>query len=369
MDAIKRYRVVIGALVLLSMLGLAIVAIRTETGDTEVAEEDTPALPDIERESITEIEIRRPDDDGPIRLVRSEGTWRLAAPIEAPAAQTSVDTMLDKLADLEVRGIASRNPQFHERLEVDEQHGVHVIARAGSNEVINFWIGAFRSGSTMVRLDGQEPVLMVRGSIKFAFNKPARDFRDRAIFDLEANDVREATFTNANGTFRFRKNGENWEQVLEAPPGAAAPVRIERFAPAKVGTIISSLARLRASDFAADDVTVESAGLGESAPRVVLVSGEGESAQTFTLRVGNEVQEGSRYVQREGNDTIFVVSRFMAERLTPNAEAFQESEAATGGGAGNDAPEPAGGGGQIPPEVMQQIQQQLQQQGIQAGGN
>jgi hypothetical protein len=381
MEAIKRYRLVIGAIALLAMVGLAIWAIRQESGDTQVVEEETPALPEIERDAITEVEIRLPGEEA-IRLVKSGETWRLAAPIEAPAAQTTVDTVLDKLADLEVNGIASAHARFHERFEVDEEHGVHVIARAGSDDIIDFWIGGARGGNTMLRLDGEEQTLLVEGSIKFAFNKPAQDFRDRAIVELEADDVREATFTNTNGTFHFRKSGEAWEHVLEpaaegAVPaaGAVPPVAIERFAPTKVGTAVSGLARLRASSFAAPDVTVETAGLGESAPRVVLVSGEGESAQTVTLRVGNEVEGGSRYVMREGNDTLFVVSSFMATRLLPNTDAFQEAE------PGTEPAEPAepppgmgmpgmpgmpGGGGQIPPELMQQIQRQLQQQ--QAGG-
>lgn len=367
MEAIKRYRLAIAAITLLAMVGLAIWAIREESGDTAVAEEDTPTLPEIERDAITEIEIQRPEEEA-VRLVKDGETWRLAAPVEAAAAQTTVDTVLDKLADLEVRGVASSQARFHERFEVDAAHGVHVIARAGDEEVIDFWIGGFRSGATLIRLDGQDPTLMVAGSIKFAFNKAPRDFRDRAIVELEPDDVREATFTNANGTFRFRKSGDAWEQVLEpAAEGGEAPAPIERFSATKVGTAVSGLARLRASDFAAPDVTPESAGFGESAPRIVLVSGEGESAETLTLHVGNEVEEGTRYVMREGDDTIYTVSRFMAERLVPNAEAFQEPEP----GAEPEAAEPAappagmpgGGGGQLPPELMQQIQRQLQQQG------
>jgi hypothetical protein len=142
---------------------------------------------------------------------------------------------------------------------------------------------------------------------------------------------------------------------------------------------VSSLARLRASDFAADDVTAESAGIGESAARVTFVSGEGDSAETTTLLVGNEVQDGNRYVQRQGNDTIFVVSRFMADRLVPNAATFQQSAEPEAGAAppggmpggmppGMGGPGGGPGGGQIPPELMRQIQQQLQQQGA-AGGH
>jgi hypothetical protein len=369
MDEIKRYRLLIAGVVLLAMAAATYFAVTTRTGETPVAENEVPTLPEIDRDAITQIEIRRPEDDAPIRLVRDGSNWRLAAPIEAAAARTAIDTALDKLADLEVIRVAARQASNHERLEVDAEHGVRVTARAGEQTVIDFWIGAFRGGNTLIRLEGQNDVLAVRGSIKFAFNKAVRDWRDRAILDIEANDVREATFTSTNGTFRFRKNGESWEQVLDAPAeGQPAPAGIERFSGSRVGTSIGGLARLRASDFAAPDVTRESAGLGEGAGRVVFVSGEGESAQTVTLLVGNEVQDGNRYVMREGDATIYVVSRFMAERMMPNTAAFQEPEPGAEGAApaepAGEMPGMPGGGGQIPPELMRQIQQQLQQQGL-----
>lgn len=372
MDEIKRYRLLIGGVVLLAMVGLTVWGVQTRTGETPTTDDARPTLPTIDRATITQLEVRRPEDEAPIRLVREGETWRLAAPLEAPAARTAIDTALDKLADLEVTRVAATQAANHARLEVDAEHAVRVTARAGDQTVIDFWVGAFRSGTTMVRLEGQDQVLAVRGSIKFAFNKDVRDWRDRAIVELEPDELREATFTQASGAFRFRRAEDAWEQVLEGEP---APAAIERFSASRVGTNVSSLARLRASDFAADDVTVESAGLGDDAARVTLVSGEGESASTVLLRVGNEASEGNRYVMREGDSTIYVVSRFMAERLVPDVAAFQEPEPGEGGDEPGEPPAgmpgmgmPGMGGGQIPPELMQQIQRQLQEQGLGGGG-
>lgn len=122
-------------------------------------------------------------------------------------------------------------------------------------------------------------------------------------------------------------------------------------------------------------MSAEEAGLGEGAATVRMVSGEGDDAVTVNLRVGNEGEDGQRYVQRQGDDTIYVVSRFMADRLIPSVEAFQPGEEPEG----EEPPTPHGmpgggppgmpGGGQIPPEIMQQIQQQLQAQGAGGGGH
>ncbi len=380
MDEIKRYRLLIGGVVLLAMVGVTWWAINTQTGETPAAASELPSLPEIDREALTQIEIRRPGEEDSIRLVREGSTWRLAAPLEDAAARTTVDTALDKLADLEVTRVAAAKAATHARLQVDSENGVRVTARAGEQTVIDFWIGAASSGATYVRLEGQDQVLEVRGLIKFAFNKAPHEWRDRAIVDLEIADLREATFTNTNGAFQFRRSGENWEPVLPAPAeGEEPPAGIERFSASRTRTAITGLARLRASEFAAPDTTVESAGLGEGAARVALVSGEGENAQTLTLLVGNELDEGKRYVMREGNSTIYVVSRFHADRLVPNTATFQEPEPNAEGAEGGEGGAPAGGeapagmppmpgaGGQLPPELMRQIQQQLQQQGLGGG--
>lgn len=369
----KRYRLAVVGVVALLLVGLTWFLVDDEREGGHASAEDAPTLPTVVSDDLTEIEIRRPEDEGQaIRLVRDGDSWRLAAPVEASAASTAISTALEKLGDLEVVGRAATRAQHHERLEVDEEHGIRVLAKAGDETVIDLWIGAFQAGNTMVRVEGEDEVLMVRGSIKFAFNKPVRDWRDRTILELTAADVNDLRFTNEHGSFHFHK-GEAWEQVLDpAAEGQEAPAPIEEFSASRVASTVTALARLRAADFAAADVTAETAGLGDAAPRVVLSAGEGDEAQTITLRVGSEGEGGQRHVQREGDETIYLVSSFMGERLLPNVEAFQPSDEPEapppGAGAPHGMPPGMGGpggpgGGQIPPEVMRQIQQQLQQQG------
>jgi hypothetical protein len=165
------------------------------------------------------------------------------------------------------------------------------------------------------------------------------------------------------------------------PPPAGAPLTtIEGFQASKVRSMVSSLARMRASDFAAADVTPESAGIGPQSARVTLTlaPAEGEEApQTHTVLLGNEAdaERHDFYAQREGEPTIYVISRFLGERVSPTATSFTQA-------AAPEAPEGAGdphggemgegmpgmpGGGQLPPEVMEQIRRQLEQQGLGGG--
>jgi len=397
----QQNRLWIGLVALLVVGGAAVWAVRTRTGDTPTTTgaASIEGFPhEIERDGIQSLEITRPDES-PVRLERGEGGWRVAAPVEARADQTSVDSALDKIAELELESIAARNASHHTDLEVDAAHGIHVIARNGDEVVLDVWIGASRSGNTAVRVEGQDAVGMVDGSIRFAFSRDLKDWRDRSILDLEADDVREVAWVGPNGTFRFSRpmvapavegdvdaGGAAPEPVpgdwtiaevsyfsVPAPEGDAGvpaepPVpqtTIASFQASKVRTMVSTLSRLRAADFAAASVTTAAAGLTDASPRVTLTMADGQVA---ALRLGGAVPEATDqfYAMHEGDDTIFVVSRYHSVRLHPTVSEF-EASAAPPPSEPAGAPEmdlgAMGGGGEIPPDIMRQIQQQLQQQG------
>ncbi len=409
----QKNRLMIGLVALLVIGGGAIWAVRTRTGDSPVTTsgaasiEGFPAA--IERDDISSIEITRPDES-PVRLERGEDGWRVAAPVEARADQTSVDSALDKIHELALESIAARNASHHEELEVDAAHGIHVVARNGDEVLADLWIGLSRSGNTAVRVEGQDAVGMVDGSIRFAFSRDLKDWRDRSILDLEADEVREVAWAGPNGTFHFTRPMEaaappavepdvdageiapgepvpgEWTiadvsyvpapEATEEDAGvpAAAPVAqttIASFQASKVRTMVSTLARLRAADFGAADVTSAGAGFTDASPRVTLTMADGQVA---VLRLGGAVPEAADqfYAMHEGDDTVFVVSRYHSVRINPTVAEFEASaapppSAPPEGGMPEMNLEGLGGpgGGQLPPEIMRQIQQQMQQQGMQ----
>ncbi len=420
---LQKNRLAIGAVVLLLLLGVAVWQIRARQGEQEQITTAEPEgdLPEIDKDEITSLEITTPGEEGhTVRLAKVDNTWRVVAPLDAPADEATVRTALEKLDELEVQRVAASNADNYERLEVDEAHAVRVIAKKGEEIVANLLIGAFGGGSTMVRVDGETEVLAVRGSIKFAFNKELKEWRDREIVDVATSDVRDVTVTNEHGTFHFARGaapppppptppaeGETPPPPPEPPATDAwgpAPEQaaIERFSASKVQTLVSSFTRLRATDFAATDVTADRAGLTTPAATVTMVvqpeapegEGDGEhppttpppAPETIVLELGGPTEAGGSqfYLRRRGDDTIFVVTQFVADKLKANTDAFQEAEPGSeppegempempegmpmgmpGGGMPGGGPG-GPGGGQIPPEIMRQIQEQLQKQ--QGGG-
>jgi hypothetical protein len=98
--------------------------------------------------------------------------------------------------------------------------------------------------------------------------------------------------------------------------------------------------------------------LSEPVAVVQLTLGEGEPV---VLDVGTAADEGNEvYVRRRGNETIYLVSEYLANRIQPDAKAFEKSDEPPPAAAPM-AP-PAGGQPQLPPDVMRQIREQIEAQ-------
>lgn len=365
----QKNRLVIAAVLFAALLGGTVFLLKKRDADPESAPaaERSP-LPTVSRDAITEVAITRPGQPA-IRLVKQGATFRVAAPVEAEADTTAVDAVLEKLTTLEFVTVAATNASNHAVLEVDDAHAIHVVAKGqGGAAVIDLRIGAYRGGNTMIRVNGANDVLAVRGSIKYAFNKELREFRNRTILDVDGADVRAVSFVSDQGTFRFERTAsDEWVQAAGERP-------IERFSASKVDGIVSALARLRASDFAAP---VAETGLASPRSTITLAirhaaaeDGGTATNEEVVLTLGAELGSGNTdaYVQRRGTDVVYTVSGYMVERLRPALAAFQADLPPPDGGTA-EAPPPAmppSGGGeplQLPPELMQQLMQQASQMG------
>jgi hypothetical protein len=394
-------RLWIGGVALLVLGGAALYVSSRNSGDTPEDEIEAPRnFPEVDDEDITSLEITRPDEE-PVRLELRDGTWMVVSPLEAAADQATVTTALDKLGELEIEGIAANTTTHHEELEVDAAHGVHVVASGADGELANLWIGATRAGNTLVRVEGEDQVVTVRGSIKFAFNKALREWRDRGVLDLESDDVIEMSWQGPNGTFHFTRpleaaaapeaapEGEDGEEEDEEPAGptygewqltdvsyAATPVEgaepdplaapltaIENFAPSRVRSMVTTLSRMRASDFG--EVTAMDAELNDSSPSVTLTVRDGAATRRVTVRLGAaRGEDGEHYAQRVGNDTIFVISRHLSDRISPTAASFQQTAAAEAPpempeGMGGMPGMPPGGLEGLPPDVMRELERAM----------
>jgi hypothetical protein len=344
----------IAVVVLLLLAGALISRQRARQSATGV-EKPTATLPKLGREQITKVEIDNPDKKLKVTLVKEpakEGSkdaprWNITAPLAAKADGAAAEAIIDKLSDLQVASIAATRKENHERLAVDAAHGVHVKAYGGDKLLFDAYIGNSKSGGTMVRQEGEDVVVAARGTIRYAFEKELKFLRDRTVSDVDPASLKAAVISSAKGTFKFeRPEGGKWQQAKGEKP-------IKDFEPSKVDGLVSAFAKLHAVDFNDPAESEESAGLKAPLASLVITPKEGAEVK---YEIGKLDAGASEYVLRASvSPLVFRISRFTGDRLIADGPSFSEPPKKAG-----EEPKgmPVAGGGNLPPEILQQLQQQ-----------
>ena len=349
----KKNRLWIAGLALIALVIAAGSALRARESSTDTADPEA-TLPALPRDTLRSLRIERPGKD-PVELSRggSDDAWKVTAPLQAAADASAVESAVEKLSTLKATGIAATRSANHARLEVDAAQAITVVLGQQDSEPVTLRVGASKLGGTMLRVGDGEAVLKVSGGLRYALDKDLRMWRDRNILDLDIPAVRALSLEDGDRSLRFERSDAGWKQ-------AEGEQAIEGFDPGKVEGLVSTLAKLKAADFAAPDAPPSDTGLDAPLVTVTLSHGEGESAGEEKLLLGKTASEGGQsFLSRVGHPVVYRVARYNAERMQPDPEKFVESEEPAAGAA---PPSPGlGGPGQpsLPPEVMRQLQQQL----------
>ncbi len=366
---LRKNRVAIGAVAFLVLLGVTIWAVETRD---DASTDDAAELPpiDIDKDAITSLEITRPIEDGTevVVLSKIDGEWRVTVPLEADADPNNVQSALNRLTGMSPRGVVATRPENYARLEVDDAQAVKVVVRSGDAPPVELRIGKYSNGVTMVRIGDRTEVFGVNGSVRFPFDRDLKTWRNRRITDVQGQRVQEITFDSDNGSFRFGRQDGSWVPVEHQKP-------ITDFDPKTVEGLVSTAARLTVSGFAPSEISSARAGLNEPEASITLsvapaageVPAEVEAPaelQVIVLQIGDQTDKDTEfYLRRSDDQTIYIVSKYLADRLRPDAAAFEKS---------GEAPSPTPPAmpempqgqqqPQLPPEIMRQLQEQIRQQ-------
>src|SRR5688572_20370168 len=92
--------------------------------------EVTAKLPKIKKDEVTELTVKAPGKSE-VTMKKVDGAWKVSAPVSADADKDAVDGALSKLEELQAVAVAATLKENHERLEVTDAKGVHVVAKGG----------------------------------------------------------------------------------------------------------------------------------------------------------------------------------------------------------------------------------------------
>jgi hypothetical protein len=272
---------------------------------------------ELESKDIEEVVLTRPA--GTVHLRRSGDLWSLVAPVAAPADRSAVENLTSSLATLRVEREIDATPQqpadyglAPPAAEVTfKAKGQERGVKLGAKNPTNIWVYAQEAG--------KPAVLLVPESVLQDAQKPASDFRDRALVAFERKDVKTLEVRGPGGQViaaATAKEPDAWQ--LTAPLTAPADKDV-------IGGLLDKLRAAKIKEFVTD-APESLAGYGLDRPTtVVLGTGEEKSRATKTLRFGKALPDKKGvYAQREGERTVLLVDEDLWKAVPTSVAAVRD---------------------------------------------
>lgn len=278
-------------------------------------------------------------DKGEVVLEKKGSAWRMTKPVDAPASDANVKSMLDNLKELELDEIIApkSDPELKKLYELDDAHAVHVVAFKGGEKKFDATFGKSGTRGQIGMIAGHEPIYLVKGYSSYLYARETKQWRDQEIFKFDDEKVVSVSLDIGGKKLVFKKDDKAWS-------GTANGAKIARFDGEKLKDAVRVMKSLQAENFG-DGKSLEDAGLDKPEAEVEITLKD--NGGTYKLAVGKKAEGESRYAKKDGNDTIFVISSYAAEWLTTGVEKFQK--ALDGGASPSAAAPPMGGpGGDMP---------------------
>jgi hypothetical protein len=166
----------------------------------------------------------------------------------------------------------------------------------------------------MMMVAGKPAIYAASGYSSFLYAREVKGWRDTEIFKFDDANANQFSIADTHGTFSFTK-GDKWAGTFK---GQA----IDRFDDTKVGDAIRSFKNLVAEDFG-DGKSPADTGLDK--PDGTVTVNLKDNAGKYLLNVGKVSSGSSRYAQKDGNSTIYVIGGVAADWATADVSKFQKS--------------------------------------------
>jgi flagellar basal body-associated protein FliL len=308
----KSIFILLAVLVVLVVVVIIIEGPLSERSKKEAAKESI-LFPGFETDQVSSVDIKTQDKE--VKLKKEDNTWVVATAGNYPADPKSIEDMLGKVRDLKSTLTASKSADKHSQFEVDES-GVEVtMLGTGEKALAHFFVGKMGPDyiSTYVRKADQDEVLLVGEYLRGVFDKGARGWRDRTVFDFDASQVQTLTLVSE----------EKGEMAIAAQEGGGWQITKPEVAPAEkeaVDDIVSEISKLEADDFAEqkEETTdpLKEYKLDKPQSKVVVDLTDGTAR---VLLIGDE-SGYRRYAKREDKDIVFLVSKSKIDRIFKDIE-------------------------------------------------
>ena len=199
-------------LVLAALLLAQVVLIAASTLLTG-GREDTAVAPILGLLAVADVErITIADDlDNSMTFALGADGWVLPDADDFPLNGEQVEEILDKLAGLDTRRLVASNPANYARLEVKEDEFRRRVDLTGADLTAALYLGGSGGVDTVyVRRADDKAVYLGSGLNSWELSTQVSTWLDATYVDVSIDDVLEINVSNAEGSFTFTRDGEDW---------------------------------------------------------------------------------------------------------------------------------------------------------------
>ncbi len=203
--------------------------------------EETEPLSGVQASQAVKVELEK--NGKAVVLENTEGAWRLSSPLSDLADQNAVNDLLNGLLQLSLGSQAASDPASYPTYELNDSSAAHVrlFTQGSAAPAFDGYFGKRAIGydSLYFRRAGEKPVLIASGLGSYQLERPAEDFRERALSKIDRDALTSAALTAGGKSFEIRKDSAAWtssnenleRERLESIVTALLNLRIARFPP------------------------------------------------------------------------------------------------------------------------------------------
>jgi hypothetical protein len=310
-----RFKITLTLIVLLIILGLiTYFSERDQVREKEAAEKRSKIYTHFKSGEVMRIEIKTKDRK--VSLEKKEGRWLVSLNDNYYLAdKDAVGNIFQTVEDMKRENVVSTDPSKYPVFELNQENGVEVkLSRSDNTVLAHFFVG--KNGpdlfSTYIRVQGEKEVLLLSGILKDKFDKELKDWRDKTVFNLKAEDIVSVDILIQKKKTSLKKDDKgSWEMV------EPEKVKVKKDV---VEGMVSALAILKTYDFE-DGLDLKKCGLTNPSTRIQIGM---KDNSTFELFIGKDKDTSKKYVKRSDSPTVFLVQNYDLEPILKDASELKE---------------------------------------------
>jgi hypothetical protein len=268
----------------------------------------------VEADKIEEITVTAENETSTLR--KTDGTWRLVAPVASDADQSEASSVTSSLASLEVNRVVDENAANLAEYGLAEPRikVAFKAAEGGSGELHLGDKTATQSDVYAVK-PGEKRVFLVQAFHETSFAKKPFDLRDKRILVFERDKVDSIELAGGK-VVQLARAGSDW--VVKQPVQA----RGDYSAVEGLLTRLSSASMTKLVEPSTSDPSVL-AKYELDKPRATVTVGAGSARATLAL--GKE-EDGAVYARDQARGMVFAVDPTLVADLGKPAEEFRKKD-------------------------------------------